>query len=100
MSKEREKRVVHKGIYINNERRKKDGGRIRCDEMENKIEIYGKNCSIHETEVEWIEIRRYKKGDRGQRGDRRPPPKSNAKVEEKPAIKEENKKESKFKEKK
>ena len=62
---------VYKGIYISNERKKRPGGRIKCQLFDNKIEIYGKNSAIHETEVQWVEIRRYKKVDRGKRNNPR-----------------------------
>jgi hypothetical protein len=29
--------------------------------LPNKIEVYDPHAAIHESEVEWIEIRRYKK---------------------------------------
>lgn len=50
MSKEREKELkVYKGIFISNERKKRAGGRIRCEEFPNKIEVMGINQALHES---------------------------------------------------
>ena len=61
MQKQKKEKERFKGVFICNERQKRNGGRIKCLDIPNKIEIYGKNEAIHESEVEWIQIRRYKR---------------------------------------
>ena len=36
--------------------------------MDNKIEIYDDYELLHESEVEWVEVRRYNKNERNQKG--------------------------------
>jgi hypothetical protein len=50
MHKSKEKQAkVYKGTFICNERRKRPGGRIKCEEFKNKIEVFGRNQAIHES---------------------------------------------------
>jgi hypothetical protein len=68
MSREQEKEVkVYTGTFISNERKKRAGGRIKCEAFPNKIEVMGRNQAIHESEVSWVEVRRYKREARNGR---------------------------------
>ena len=74
--------IIHKGLFIANERRKKKGGRIKSTSMDNKIEVPDAFEVLHEAEVEWIEIRRY---DRKQKKGKNP--QKNKKEHEKKNVK-------------
>jgi hypothetical protein len=50
---EKGKKPTFKGVFISNERKKRQGGRIKCLDLPNKIEVSGFNQALHESEVEW-----------------------------------------------
>lgn len=45
--KKAEEAKVYKGMFIANERKKKQGGRIKCPDFLNKVEVYGFNAALH-----------------------------------------------------
>ena len=48
---DQKEQVVHRGLYIANERRKRKGGRIKSMSIDNKIEVFDDFELLHESEV-------------------------------------------------
>lgn len=69
--------MIHKGLFIADERRKGDGGRIKSQSIPNKIDVQFSRDQrvLHESEVEWVEIRRYNRKEKRQGRGRKPGPK-------------------------
>ena len=76
--------TIHKGLFIADERRKGDQGRIKSQSIDNKIDVQFKRgqAVLHESEVEWVEIRRYNRKE-GKKNQRKPPQNKNSAFKEK-----------------